>query len=201
MQTEIEAKFLAVDHRMMRSKLRKQGAECRHSMRLMKRTNYDFPDGRLQKVGGWVRLRDEGDKITLSHKWLTERSLHGMKEASVVVDSLGLANGFLLSIGLTPKSYQETKRESWQLGNAQVELDEWPWIRPFLEIEGPTEESVRETVGRLDLSWEAAIHGSVEVAYQAEYDVTEAEIDHWPEIVFTPVPGWLAAKRKQAVAS
>ena len=196
MQTEIEAKFLRVDHVAMRSKLRELGATQVAPVRLMRRKNFDFPDFRLEKIGGWVRLRDEGDRTTLAYKQLNDRSLHGTKEVSVTVGNFEATEQFLLAIGLRQHSYQETKRESWEMDGAQIELDEWPWIQPFLEIEANDECSVRAIAQKLGLDWSAAVHGSVEVAYQAEYDVTEQEIDQWAEILFTPVPDWLAAKKR-----
>jgi len=198
MQTEIEAKFLHVEHDEIRTKLRRVGATCVQPMRLMRRKNYDYPDGRLSsQYHGWVRVRDEGDKITLSYKQLNDRTLLGTKEVSLTVDSFEAADAFLRSIGLTADSYQETKRESWALGDVQIELDEWPWIDPFIEIEGPDEAAVREAAERLGFDFKHAVHGSVEVAYQEEYDVTEDEIDGWPEITFSKTPEAIVRKRKR----
>jgi adenylate cyclase class 2 len=199
-QTEIEAKFLNADHDKLRGKLKELGARCERPMRLMRRKNYDFPDWRLEKIGGWVRVRDEGDKITLSYKQLNDRTLHGTKEVSLVVDNFKSAGEFLNAIGLVLSSDQESKRESWTLGEVQIELDEWPWINPFLEIEGPDEASVKKVAAQLGQNWEAALFGSVEVAYMEVYDVTEEEIDHWKEIKFIRVPDWLEAKRKKTAA-
>lgn len=123
MDTEIEAKWLEVDHNAMRDKLKKTGAQLIKAERLMRRKNYDFSDQRLYKIGGWVRVRDEGDKITLSYKQLNDRTLHGTKEVSVIVDDFENACKFVESIGLVPKAYQETRRESWKLDGAEVELD------------------------------------------------------------------------------
>ncbi|HEY8999669.1 MAG TPA: CYTH domain-containing protein [Candidatus Saccharimonadales bacterium] len=198
MQTEIEAKFLDVNHDTMRAKLTKLGAKCVHQKRLMKRKNYDYANGRLENIGGWVRLRNEGDKVTLSYKQLNDRTLHGTKEVSLVVGDFDAANDFLVAIGLGQNSLQETMRESWELDGVQIELDEWPWIKPFLEIEGPSEAAVKDIAAKLGLDWQEATHGSVEVAYQTEYDVTEAEVDSWPEIIFGETPTWLEAKRKRA---
>jgi len=197
MQTEIEAKFLNADHDAIRAKLKKLGATREQSMRLMKRKNYDFPDLRLEKVSGWVRLRDEGDKITLSYKQLNDRTLHGTKEVSVTVSDFAATDSFLAAIGFEQQSYQETKRESWLLNGVQIELDEWPWVKPYLEIEAESEAAVRTAAKQLELDWAQAVHGSVEVVYQAEYDATDAEIDHWQEILFTPVPDWLETKRRK----
>lgn len=196
MNTEIEAKWLNIDHEDMRNKLKACGAELVQSERLMKRKIFDYADKRLEAVGGWVRVRDEGSKITMSYKQLSDRTLQGTQEVTVVVDDYAAACGFLESIGLRAKSYQETKRESWKLGDVQIELDTWPWIPGFVEIEAPTEDALKFSAENLGFNHKDALHGSVETAYQAVYDVTEAEIDSWEEIRFTAVPDWLAAKQK-----
>ena len=197
MKPEIEAKFLHTDHDELRAKLAELGAVCRQSVRLMRRKNYDFPDLRLDKeYNGWVRVRDEGDKVTLSYKQLNNREVDGTHEVSVDVGDFEATCKFLESIGLISRSFQETKRESWKLDDVEIELDEWPWIRPFIELEGPDEQSLKDVAAKLGLDWANAVHGSVEIAYMAEYNVTEEEIDGWPEITFAAAPAALAAKRK-----
>jgi adenylate cyclase class 2 len=196
MQTEIEAKFLNINHNEIRDKLKTLGATLKEPMRLMRRKNYDYPDKRLEKIGGWVRVRDEGDKITLAYKQLNDRTLHGTKEICIDVSSFEESCKLLETIGFEAQSYQETKRESWELDGTQIELDEWPWIATFLEIEAANEQAVRIISEKLGLKMEDAVHGSVEIAYQAEFDVTEEEVDHWTEILFTPAPDWLEAKRR-----
>ena len=196
MKTEIEAKFLDIDGKELRNKLKIVGAELAHSERLMKRKVFDFADNRLRKIGGWVRVRDEGDKITLSYKQLNDRTLHGTKEINVVVDDFEQTCQFLSVLGLGQKSYQETKREKWTMGNSEITIDTWPWIPTFLEIESPTEEEVKSIAKKLGFDWKDALHGSVENAYQKHYNVTEDEIDGWETITFVPVPDWLEEKRK-----
>lgn len=196
MQTEIEAKFLDADHDEIRTKLKELGAVCEQPMRKMVRNNFDYPDLRLEKVGGWIRVRDEGDKITMSYKQLNDRGLHGTKEINLVIDNFQSACNFLTSIGLKLFNYQETKRESWRLGSVQVELDEWPWVKPFVELEAENEHDLKEAATKLGLDFSKAVHGSVEIVYLAEYDVTEAEVDAWPEIKFVSVPDWLKKLKK-----
>ncbi|HVX58594.1 MAG TPA: CYTH domain-containing protein [Candidatus Saccharimonadales bacterium] len=196
MQTEIEAKFLDVDHDELRRKLASLGAELVLPERQMRRKNFDYPDGRLEKVGGWVRIRDEGDKVTMSYKQLNDRTLHGTKEVGIIVDDFDRSCQLVKAIGLEQNSYQETRRESWRLDGADIELDTWPWVKPYIEIEAPSEDRMKEVCGKLGLDLKDAVHGSVEVVYLAEYDVTEEEVDGWPEITFTKVPGWLETKRK-----
>lgn len=197
MQTEIEAKWLNINHDDMRAKLKSVGAKLVHAERQMTRRTFDLPDGTLEAKGAWVRVRDEGDKITMSYKQLNDRTLHGTKEATVGVSNFDEACVFLQSLGLIEKSYQETKRESWKIGDVEIELDTWPWIPSFIEIEAPGEATLKETAKLLSLDFSKALHGSVETAYQAVYDVTEEEIDNWETITFSPVPDWLQAKAKK----
>jgi adenylate cyclase, class 2 len=196
-QTEIEAKFLAVDHDVLRARLKELGATCTQPMRTMRRKHYDFPGRTLDKgKNAWVRIRDEGDKITASYKQLADRTLHGTSEVCVTVDDFDRMGEFLMQLGMESNNYQETKRESWKLGDLEIELDEWPWVKPYVEIEAPDETTLRQIVKDLGLDWAKAYHGSVEVVYTAEYDVTDEEVNTLEVVTFTPVPEWLEAKRK-----
>jgi adenylate cyclase class 2 len=163
----------------------------------MIRRNFDYSDMRLDKVGGWVRVRNEGDKISLSYKQLNDRTVHGTKEVTVVVNDFDTTCSFLEAIGLTQTSIQETKRESWKLGDTEIEIDTWPWIPTFIEIEAKSEAELFYVAEKLSLSRAEAFHGSVEVAYQAIYDVSEAEIDGWEQIRFIDTPDWLLEKVKR----
>lgn len=81
METELEAKFLDIDKKSLRKRLKEVGAQLVYPERLMKCNVFDYPDERLEKEGAWVRVGDEGDqKITLSYKRLVDRTLHGTKE-------------------------------------------------------------------------------------------------------------------------
>lgn len=196
MDTEIEAKFPDIEPNELRRKLKKIGAVQEHREILMKRKTFDYPDGGLYKMAGWVRVRDEGGKITLSYKQLNDRTLHGTKEVTVIVDDFDKTCRFLENLGLNTKSYQETKREKWKHDNVEITIDTWPWVPTFAELEGATEESVKKVANELGFDWNKALHGSVEPIYQMHYDFTDAEIDSWKLITFTPPPKWLLAKKK-----
>lgn len=196
MHDEIEAKFLRVDHDELRKRLTDVGAQCVTPERLMRRRNFDYPDGRLNLVNGWVRVRDEAGKITMSYKQLNDRTLTGTKEVNLVVHDFDQACEFLRAIGLIEKSYQESKRESWKLGDVEIELDEWPWVPPYVELEAPSEEALRTAAQTLGLQWEQACHGSVEIVYSDVYDVTDDDINQIQQITFMEVPKWLEARRR-----
>lgn len=194
-KTEIEAKFIELPSNI-RERLLKAGAVCVNVERLMRRKNFDTPDRRLLKTNGWIRVRDEGGKITMSYKQLQDRTLTGTKEVNVTVNSFDETCHFLEAVGFASYSYQETKRESWRLGETEIEIDTWPWVPSFLEIEAPSENELWAVIDKLNLNKDDAKFGSVEIVYQYYYDVTEEEVDGWKEMLFSEVPEWLAAKRK-----
>lgn len=196
MDVEIEAKFPGIEPSVLRKRLLAIKARRIHPEMLMRRKNFDYLDGRLEKIGGWIRVRDEGNQVTMCYKKLQDRTLHGTKEVGVTVSSFESACAFLEAIGFKAKSYQETKREKWIYERVEITIDTWPWVPSFVELEGPSETALKETAKLLDLDWSKAMHGSVETVYQMHYDFTEAEIDSWESITFVKEPTWLLAKKK-----
>jgi adenylate cyclase, class 2 len=198
MKTEIEAKFLDIDPTVFRQKLKDTGATMIFPERAMRRKNFDFPDFRLEKTGGWVRVRDEGDgKIMLAYKQFIEHSATGTKEIETKVENFDVACEIFEAIGMKIKSYQETKREKWIFGDVEIVIDTWPWIPPFVEIEAPTEEALRGVAAKLGFDWAEAAYSSVLTSYQKYFDVTAKEINYCPAIMFSPVPEWLEGKRRK----
>ena len=193
MDTEIEAKFTDINAGGLRKKLRDLGAVLVHLEVLMRRKVCHHP---TNKQNDWFRVRDEGNgKITLSYKKVNDRTLHGTQEISYVVPDFDQACRFLQGAQLKFTSYQETRREAWRLDDVDITIDTWPWIPTFVELEAPTEKAVRAVATKLGFDFAKALHGSVENVYQQHYDVTEKDVDSWPEITFVPVPEWLEKKR------
>ena len=194
MQQEIEVKFLDVEFEDIRAKLKKLGAVCEQQMRLMRRVVIDYPDRKLQATGdSWVRVRDEGDKITLTFKKTTEHEFGGAHEIEVTVSDYQKTIDIFLAMGLVVHTDQETRRETWKLNDVEVVLDEWPWLNPFIEIEGNSEEDVKAVAQQLGLDWNDAVFGSVTTAYRAQYPAISQDehISTIPEIKFgLPMPTW-----------
>jgi adenylate cyclase class 2 len=196
METEIEAKFPNINKDNLREKLKEIGAVLEYEEVLMRRSNFDYPDRTLDKKGGWIRVRDEGNKVTLSYKQLNDRTLHGTKEVSLVVDNFEKSCEFLLAVGFEIKAQQETKREKWTHRGVEITIDTWPWVPSFVELESKNESTLKEISSLLGFNWADAMHGSVETIYQMHYDFSESEIDHWESITFIPEPEWLLARKK-----
>lgn len=190
MSPEIEATFINIDKDAYRERLKAAGAKLIQPELLMKRTIFDVDDH------SFVRVRDEGNKITMSYKRLDDLSLSGMKEACVEVNDYEAAVGFVQACGFTPKAYQETYREEWELGGVEITIDTWPWIPTYTEIEGPSEAAVQAVANKLGFTMQDAHYGAADTIYQIYYDVDVNDINYCPEIKFTDVPEWLASKRR-----
>ena len=168
MKTEIEVKFLDVDFEKVRAKLNELGAQLEHPMRLMRRSLIEEPHHAA--VRGFIRIRDEGDKITMTYKQRDDvTALHGTKEIEVEVSDFDETVKLLEAAGWPPVTYQESRRETWRLGDAEVVLDEWPWIPPYIEVEAPSEESVREASEKLGFVWSDAVIGSIDYIYERDF--------------------------------
>lgn len=189
MKTEIEVKFLDVDVEAMRNKLESAGATCEQPLRTMRRQVFYPADG---NADSYVRVRDEGDKVTMTYKRFEAMSLHGAKEVEVVVSDFDDALAILENAGLGRKSYQETRRETWKIGTTEIVIDEWPWLAPFIEIEGKSESDVRDVAAKLGYKWDKdAVFGSATQAYRRHYTgMPDGFImDEVPEIKFdAPLP-------------
>src|SRR5579859_2711558 len=126
MNTEFEIKFLDIAEDLVKNKLKEQKARQLKPKTLMKRQV--FHPNKIDEAGDtWARVRDEGDKITMSVKHAVESNrIDCVKEAEVVVNSFAQACDLLLGLGLNPSSYQENYRETWVLGSCEVTIDTWP---------------------------------------------------------------------------
>lgn len=168
MQTEIEAKFLNVSFDDIRAKLAELGAICEQPMRLMRRVAIDNEFMRTGK-DAFLRVRDEGHRATMTYKQFDDLSIDGTKEIEIEVSDYETTVALLEQVGLVARTSEETRRENWRLGDVEIMLDEWPWLKPYIEIEGPSVAAVQTVAKQLGFAWDAAVFGDVMVAYRAEY--------------------------------
>jgi adenylate cyclase class 2 len=184
MNIEYEATFPDIDKEEMRRTLEKAGATLARPEFLQKRVVFTFPEGH-EITGGWMRVRDEGNKITMSLKIVDGDKIENQKEICLTVDSFDQAELLLTTLGCKKKSYQETKRELWMLDDTEITIDEWPFLRPFLEIEGKSEETVKQATQKLGLDYTKALFGAVDIIYIHQYPhLTFDRINTTPLIIF-----------------
>ncbi len=178
MNNEIEASFLDIDKDELREKLKNIGAECVMPEILMRRTVFD------SGPHSYARVRDEGDKIVMTYKnFEDEDSIMGVKEVNLIVNNYDDAVKFIAGCGLEQKAVQETYRETWMLDGVEITINTWPWIPTYIEIEGPSEESVWSTAKRLGFKKEDAMFGAVDKIYNHYYGVDTDIVDFETPII------------------
>ncbi len=168
MKTEIEVKFVDVDIDDIRSRLNKAGAHLEQPMRLMRRILIEEPDHKAER--SFIRVRDEGDKVTITYKRREGKdSLTSAKEIETTVGDFDTMVELFTTAGWNYTTYQESKRETWQYKDVEVVIDEWPWVNPYVEIEGDSEDAVKSAAAELGFDWSDAVFGSVDVIYNRDY--------------------------------
>ena len=198
MKLEIEAVFCDVNKDEIRSKLKSLGAKLVVPERKMIRTVFHLPNS---TKSCFARVRDEGDKTVVTYKeFQDETSPTGVKEINFTVNDYDAAVEFLRVIGLREKSYEESMRETWELDGAEVDIDTWPWIPTYVEVEGTSVENMTTVSEKIGFDMKNAVYGSADLIYTFYYDVPQDDVAHglngWNRIEFIPVPDWLAGKKK-----
>jgi adenylate cyclase class 2 len=178
MEPEYEARFLAIDVDAVRNKLHSRAASCTMPQTLMRRIVFKNAD--IEARGGWLRLRDEGERTSLTYKQTTSATstIDSTLEAEVQVSDFSATRALLEAMGFTALRYQENYREEWKLDDVTFDLDTWPDLPTFLEVEGPDEEAVHTAAASLGLDLTQASYGSVDEVYLAilERDILTEEV-------------------------
>ena len=145
LHTEYEVRVLNIKKEKIIKKLEELHAEFQWDL-IQKRYVYDFIPNIESK---WIRLRTNGKKTTLTIKNLVSSEIDGTQELEIEVDNFERCNLILKELGYVPKGYQENRRRQYLLNGVEIDIDSWPLIPTYLEIEGPSEEAVYNAVSAL----------------------------------------------------
>ncbi|NCO10805.1 CYTH domain-containing protein [Candidatus Saccharibacteria bacterium] len=189
MTTEYEAKFLNINIDDIRRRLQDLGATLEKPMRLMRRVTIDTDE--LKKKDAFIRVRDEGDRVTITYKQFDSLSVEGAKEHEIIVSDFDEAVALLAAAGLPHRSFQESKRETWMYGDVEIVIDEWPWLNSYIEVEAGSADEVKDAAEALGFNWSEAVFGDVMAAYRVQYPhLSEKDtVGNIPEVKFgDPLP-------------
>lgn len=171
--TEYECRILNIDVEKFVKKMISLNAKNKGE-KLQKRFVYDFIPADKSR---WIRLRTNGDKTTLTIKELKDKnSIAGTKELEIVVDDFENTNLILEKLGYHHRNYQENKRWSFELNGVSIEIDSWPLIPTYVEVEGSSEDEVLDTLKLLDIDDSLITTLDVESVYREIYGINILEI-------------------------
>lgn len=117
----------------------------------------------------WIRLRKSNDKIELTVKHILNKKKNNYQdvvESEIEVSSLEEANYLLESMGICKRNYQEKIRYSYTYKDAQIEIDIWPMLEPYLEIECDNDKTIKEILEKLNLKENEIVSTNTESLYK-----------------------------------
>ena len=85
-----------------------------------------------------------------------------MLETEIEVPSIKEANGLLEALGYSYKSYQEKERITYSFENYEIDIDTWPGLPTYFEIEGNFKCKPHGVSGYLDCAEKKVIYISRE---------------------------------------
>lgn len=166
---EIEVKILEINLKELRKKLEALGAK-KFFEGEVDALLFDTLDGRMKKSHQTLRLRKAGDRVELCFKSKNEsKEFKIMDEFEVLTSDFDTTKKILESVGFICTHQSKKHRECYRCGKIKFDIDTYPNIPTYLEIEAPTEAEVKEYVEKLGYTMQQATNLSalgVEEYYQ-----------------------------------
>ncbi len=172
MKTEYEIRVLEIDINKIINLSELLGAK-KVGEYFQKRYVYDLNP---VQNGKWIRLRTNGIKTTLTYKDIVSNTIDGTKEVEIEVDNFENTNELLNKIGYFSRSYQENKRIQYILEDVEIDIDSWPMIPTYMEIEGKNEEAVNNMLEKLNVDKEKITTLNCDDIYKNFYNIDISKI-------------------------
>lgn len=108
----------------------------------------------------WIRLRQNGEKIELTVKYIysdqDEYELEDVKEVEILVNDFNTANKLVEEMGYFRTKKLEKRRTEYKLNNLEIVIDHAPMLEPYIEIEGNNSKEIYDLVKELGYKREDA---------------------------------------------
>ena len=132
----------------------------------------------------WIRVRQTNDKTTIAVKHILADNgtkFQQMLETEIEVASLNEANNLLEALGYMYKSYQEKERVTYILDEYELDIDTWPGIPTYVEVEGTSEKELDKLLKKLGYSFKDTISCTADEVYEryglSMFDSRELKFD------------------------
>jgi adenylate cyclase class 2 len=131
---------------------------------------YD-PDLSWLEEGRFVRIRKKNDNIKLTYKENKEQKIDSAYEIEFEVSDEDQVKKFLEKMGLVAYRQQEKKRHTLILDEIVFDIDTWPKVPSYIEIEGPDENSIKKIAELVGLDWQNAIFEDAKSIIEKHYNI------------------------------
>jgi adenylate cyclase class 2 len=168
---EVEVRFLEVDKDKLMRRLNEVGAQDKGEKLFDERIIYDkeltWRDGGEQVL----RLRTVDGETELAYKKRIEMTADGIEEIEFIVSDVKAAEALLERLGYTGYRYQQKKRHQFELDGVSIDIDTWPQIPTYVELEGLTEEDLKSVAKKLNLDWKDVVMESPRDIIEKKYNI------------------------------
>ena len=167
---ENEIRILNINEEEFIAYLEKKGAVKTGSW-IQKRKTYDFHP---IKPGKWIRLRTNGSDTTLTIKEVIDKTkVDGVKEIEIEVSDFDKTDKILEELGYFARSFQENKRIRYIYKDVEFDIDTWPLIPTYVEIEGDSVCKIEEVLKEFSYKEEDLTTLDVRSIYKKFYNIDE----------------------------
>lgn len=168
---EIEVRFLEINKDDLVNRLKELDAEDLGEDLLEEVIFYDRELKWKDSGKKFVRIRKANGKIILTYKCQDRECIDGTEEVEFEVSSFAKAEVLLERIGLIPFRHQQKKRHKFMLGDVTIDIDTWPKIPTYVELEGESEEDLKKAAEKIGLDWKDVTHQHPRTIIEQKYNV------------------------------
>ncbi len=186
MEVEYEARFLDIDPDILKQKIKDIGGSLKKPLTLYRRSVFSLCDIKR----GFVRVRDEGDKVTMTTKIYKNPKFPQEYELDIK-NTFEHGQAFLKALNLDEKAYHETMREKWTIPKkngtelCEIAIDRIPGLPLYAEVECKSKKDLDHCIKLLDLNKDKMTFGGYGKVYVHYYGMSENEINNIiPKLTF-----------------
>ncbi len=177
---EIEIRFLEVNKENLVKKIKDLGGIDDGETMLQE---IIFKIRGIETKNEFVRLRDTTKKITVSYKNHTENTNHqlnNVEEIEIEVnDSFEKTKNFLIKTGLSVNRFQQKMRHTLMLDGVCIDIDTWPRIPSYVELEGSSLDQIKQVAQKLGLDWEKVVYENARAVIENSYHIDLGKLTYF----------------------
>jgi adenylate cyclase class 2 len=193
MEIEFEGRMLDINREELITKIKALGGKLKKELTLYRRSVFGLCDIKR----GFVRVRDEGDKITMTAKIYKDPKFPQEYELQLK-DNFENGQAFLQALNLNKKAYHETMREKWSIPKpgknnsakelCEVAIDYIPGLPVYAELECKSKADLHKSAKMLDVKVADLMYGGYGKVFVHYYDMAESEINNEiPSLTFNNI--------------
>jgi len=190
-EVEFEGRILDINPDEIRAKAKALGGKLKAPLTLYRRSVFKLCG--IER--GFVRVRDEGIKTTLTAKIFKNKDFPEEYELNIE-NSFEKGQEFLRALNLQEKAYHETIREKWfiprRIGSdkelCELTIDYIPGLPAYSEIECKSRGDLRKACNLLDIKYSNLIFGGYGNVFVHYYGMSARDInDVIPRLSFKDI--------------